>query len=284
MSTEHHANMMNEITKEEHDGTNNAKRVNVVAGGVGLATITLVSTPTLFAVVNTAAAGQASVVLDTGVSFIGIVTVTNKDRTITGNLTLSDAKTFIGLTTTTLGASPAFIGIVTVTNRDQTITGNLTLSDAKTFIGLTTTTLGASPAFIGIVTVTNKDRTITGNLTLSDSKTFIGLVTAVPAYGSGSTVYTGVISATGFTTVVVAPASNRFFIKNLHISSLGRAEVEVRSGATTLIPFTSLSTTSGFASHFGEMGLPSRAQADAFVLNLNGGATVSYMANIRYEA
>ena len=110
------------------------------------------------------------------------------------------------------------------------------------------------------------------------------MVTIVPAYGSGSTVYTGVISATGNTTIVIAPASNRFFIKNLHISSLGRSEVEIRSGATTLIPFTSLSTTSGFASHYGEMGLPARAQTDALVINLNGGATISYMANLRFEA
>jgi hypothetical protein len=34
MSTDHRGgNIQNEITVEEHDGTNNAKRVNVVAGG-----------------------------------------------------------------------------------------------------------------------------------------------------------------------------------------------------------------------------------------------------------
>ena len=96
MSTRHSGNgMLNEITFEEHDGTNNAKRVNLVSGA------------TIFAVVNTSAAGQASVRVD-------------------GNVTLSDAKTYIGLTTTTLGASPAFIGIVTVANAPST--GNITIA------------------------------------------------------------------------------------------------------------------------------------------------------------
>lgn len=335
MSTTHRGNMLNEITFEEHDGVNNAKRVNVVAGDInvssqvtvqplaawpdpktyiGLVTITGSLAPaagnitlddgSLTGIVGNVTLSDAktfigltTTTLGASPAFVGIVTVANPssftgnitldDGSLTGiigNVTLSDSKGFIGLTTTTLGASPAFVGIVTVTNKDRTITGNVTLSDPKTFIGLTTTTLGASPAFVGIVTVTNRDRTITGNVTLSDAKTFIGLVTSVPAYGSGSTVYTGVISATGNTTVVVAPSSNRFFIKNLHISSLGRSEVEIRSGATTLIPFTSLSTTSGYAAHYGEMGLPSRAQQDALVINLNGGATVSYMANLRFEA
>lgn len=63
MSQQHQGNMIPEITFEEHDGINNAKRVNVVAGGVGLATVTLVSTPTLFAVVNTAAAGDVAAVV-----------------------------------------------------------------------------------------------------------------------------------------------------------------------------------------------------------------------------
>ena len=245
---------------------------------IGLTTTTLGASPAFIGIVTVA---NASI----PVTFAGNVTLDAGSKTqIIGNVTLTDSKRFIGLTTTTLGASPAFIGIVTVTNRDMTVTGNVTLSDSKNFIGLTTTTLGASPAFVGIVTITNRDRTITGNVTLSDSKGFIGLVTSVPAYGSGSTVYTGVISASGNTTVLVAPASNRFFIKNIHVSSLGRSEVEVRSGATTLIPFTSLSTTSGFAEHFGEMGLPGRAQQDGLVFNLNGAATISYMVNVRFEA
>lgn len=166
MSTVHRGNMLNEITFEEHDGTLNAKKVTVVG-----------STATIFAVVNTAAAGQSSVVLDTGTKFIGIVTVANPSsftgnltldagsRTgILGNLTLSDSKGFIGLTTSVIGsplpAGANFIGLVTVVGSlspaagnvtldpgsKTQIAGNITLSDSKTFIGLTTTIIGSSPS------------------------------------------------------------------------------------------------------------------------------------------
>ena len=262
--------------------------------------------------------------LPAGANYIGLVTISGSlsaaagnitldpgsKTQIVGNVTLSDSKTFIGLTTSTIGAPlPAganYIGLVTIVGSLAAAAGNITL-DAGSRTGiignvtiqdgggsltvdgsvgvLGNVTLSDSKGFIGLVTVVQGStaRSITGNITLSDSKTFIGLVTAVPAYGSNSTVYTGVISATGNTTVLVAPASNRFFLKNLHISSLGRSEVEVRSGATTLIPFTSLSTTAGYFEHYGEQGLPARAQTDALVINLNGGATISYMANVRFE-
>lgn len=237
----HRGNIQNDITLEEHDGVNNAKRVSLVAGDISV----------------------------------------TSQITVVPLQAWPDPKTYIGLVTIT--GSLAVAGNITLDPGSKTqIIGNVTLSDAKTYIGLTTSTLGASPAFIGIVTVTNKDRTITGNLTLSDAKTYIGLVTNTPAYGSSATVFTQVVSATGFTTIFTPPASNRFFLKNIHISSLGRSEVEIRSGATTLIPFTALATTSGFASHFGELGLPARAQDNAFVINLNGGATISVMANVRF--
>ena len=259
---------------------------------IGLTTATLGASPAFVGIVTIANASMP-------VTFSGNVTLDDGSLTgIIGNVTLSDSKTFIGLTTTTLGASPAFIGIVTVTNASIPVTqsgtwdevgindsgnsitidgnvgiaGNVTLSDAKTYIGLVT--VGGGLSSVNVV----------GNVTLSDPKTFIGLVTSVPSYGSNSTVYTGIISASGAATVLVAPASNRFFIKNIHISSLGRSEVEIRSGATTLIPFTSLSTTSGYALSFGEQGLPGRAQTDGLVVNLNGAATVAYMFNVRFEA
>ena len=140
-------------------------------------------------------------------NYIGLVSVGGGIIEPRGNVTISDSKGFIGLTTTVNAASPAFIGIVTVTNRDMTVTGNLTLSDSKGFIGLTTTTLGASPAFIGIVTVTNKDRTITGNLTLTDSKGFIGLTTSV--IGSAATIFAVVnTGAAGQASVVIDTGLN----------------------------------------------------------------------------
>src|SRR5882762_5226827 len=125
----HAGNAINQMTFEEHDGVNNAKRVNVVAGGVGLATVNVASAATIFAVVNTGAAGISTVVNGAGDRFIGLVTNVQA-----------------GLTT--LASSPNFIGLVTIAGMSS-----VTLVDSKGFIGLTTTTLGASPAFIGLATV-----------------------------------------------------------------------------------------------------------------------------------
>lgn len=152
MATTHRGNLLNEITFEEHDGTNNAKRVNIVAGTLtgGQATVTLYSTPTLFAVVNTAAAAQASVVLDNSISKIGFATVAigSGNVGITGNVTISDSKGFIGLTTAVNGQAwpdpKTYIGLVTIGHTPNVaVVGNVTLSDAKTYIGLATITIGS---------------------------------------------------------------------------------------------------------------------------------------------
>lgn len=273
MSTDHRGgNLQNEIIREEHDGTNNAKRVNVVAGGVGQATVTLdEGTSNIgFATVTSTNPGTLSgnVTLNPGPNYIGIVTVANPSSftgnvtldegsktQIVGNLTLSDPKGFIGLVTAvsetsftgnvTLdpGSQTGIVGNVTidsgtvdvssvkgnltidsvagVVNVDATgqgdvpvtlggekvgISGNVTLSDSKTYIGLTTSTIantvntnfsgnitldeGSLTGIVGNVTVDQVDVVtavtditnpvaIKGNLTLSDSKGFIGLVTAV---------------------------------------------------------------------------------------------------------
>lgn len=194
MAVTHAGNGANQITFEEHDGANNAKRVSIVSGGLAAGVVTLAPSPNFIGIVtiaNPGAAATGNVTLNPSPNFIGIVTVANpgsftgnvtldagSKTGIVGNVTLSDSKAFIGLTTTTLGASPAFIGIATViqANSARSILGNLTLSDSKAFIGLTTTTLGASPAFIGIVTIANALAN-TGNVTLNPSPSFIGIVT-----------------------------------------------------------------------------------------------------------
>ena len=210
-------NIQNEITHEEHDHTLRAKRVNVVAGTITASsqvTVTLNNTPTVYAVVNTSAAGQASVVLDRGHQFIGIVTVANpgslngnltldagSKTQIVGNVTLSDPKGFIGLVTVVGSLAPA-AGNVTLDPGSKTgIVGNVTLTDSKAYIGLTTVTPGTAwpdpKGYIGLVTVTGNFGTtgnvtldpgsrtgILGNLTLTDSKTYIGLVTATANQGT----------------------------------------------------------------------------------------------------
>ena len=319
----HKGNIIPDVTLEEHDGEIYAKRVSLVsaatifaqentaaagqasvvldtgANWIGLASVSgaltfsgsvtvgnLVSASTIFAVVNTAAAGQASVVLDTGSRWVGLVSVANPlpvnatgqaganyiglaSVNIGGTLpALAAGANYIGLASVNLGGSlpagVAFIGFATIRiaandgvdigNVDvASLSGNVTLSDARTYIGLTSTTLGVGTSFIG-------------------------LATTVPDFGSNVTIHTGIYSATGNNTVFVAPASNRFWLTNLHVASLGRAEVEILSGATTLIPFTALATTGGYLHNFNPPGLPSRAQADALVVNLNGAATISVMA------
>lgn len=365
MSTTHSGNQLNQVTFEEHDGANNAKRVNVVAGGVGQATVTHVGMVTLAPSPNFI--GLATVKIGTNVNTnIGLVTVDGGKIGVLGNVTLSNSQAYIGLVTATLGASPAFIGIVTVANPGAAaagnvtlnpspnfigivtvanpaapaagnvtlnpspnfigivtvanaslpvtfagnvtldpgsrtgILGNVTLSDAKTYIGLTTTTLGASPAFVGIVTIANTNvRSIAGNVTLSDARTYIGLTTTTlgasvagigfatvrtaPPPISTYTSFATIFSATGNASLFAPPNGTRWVLKDLIVSSLGRAELNIKSGDKQLIPYISLSTTSGFHFPFGMEGLAAEAADDIFALTLNGGSTISILANVRFE-
>jgi len=143
MANDHSGNILNEITREEHDGSINAKRVHVVSGSLsgGQATVTILG----------------NVTISDSKGFIGLVTSvpSTTNRSIVGNVTLSDSKTYIGLVTATIGNSP-----------NVSVIGNVTLSDSKTFIGLVT----------AVPSTTN--RSLIGNVTLSDAKTYIGLVTA----------------------------------------------------------------------------------------------------------
>ncbi len=175
MSTDHNGgNIQNTVTLEEHDGVNNAKRVNVVAGGVGQATVNVAGAATIFAVVNTGASSDPG-------TFIGLTTA------VIGNPTLyavvntgaaEDPGTYIGLNTSTLGVGDRFIGLTTVVQSSsvRSLAGNVTLSDAKTYIGLTTATIGN--------TVTVGAHGITGNVTLSDAKTYVGLTTTTLGLGT----------------------------------------------------------------------------------------------------
>jgi hypothetical protein len=185
MSTQHRGNLLNEITFEEHDGELNAQRVNVVAGTITASsqvTVTLNSTPTLFAVVNTSAAGQASVVIDSGRNFIGLATVNIGSSNATlfavvntaaagqASIVLDNSLANIGFATVKIASNVnTNIGLVTVDGGRIGVLGNVTLSDPKTFIGLTTTTLGASPAFIGLVTLAGGPAVVTGNVASEDA-------------------------------------------------------------------------------------------------------------------
>lgn len=174
-----------DIIREVYDRDQNLLRTS---GGSGSSTV-FIGTPTLHAVVNTAAAGQASVVIDRGHAFIGIVTIANPQTTNTGNITLNASSAFIGIVTVTNTVPVNIVGAeapVDVSDGGSSITvdgsvgivGNVTLSDPKGFIGLVTVVGSLSPA-AGNVTLDPGSKTgIVGNVTLSDAKTYIGLTTA----------------------------------------------------------------------------------------------------------
>ena len=182
------------------------------------------SSATIYAVVNTAAAGQSSIVLDDSVASIGFATVNvvNTARSITGNVTLSDAKTYIGLVTST-PASPT-----TVTHA-----GLITLAPLSN-IGFAT------------VNTANIARTITGNVTLSDSKTFIGLVTAwTRNAGTTKTLvpFPVGLGNNSLSTIAVPTNANKINVTNLILSSNITTEVAILSGVTYLTGNASLGVT-----------------------------------------
>lgn len=225
MSVDHTGNIQNEVLREEHDGTQNARRVSMV------------SSATIFA----SAAFSGNVTLNPSPNFIGLITVGNTPNfTPVGNVTLNASPNFIGLVTSypvglvTLAPSPNYIGLVSlaqpvsttfsgnVTLDDGSLTGiigNVTLNPSPNFIGLTTVwhgsnvTLNTSAAYIGLVTVANTvpvtfsgnvtldDGSLTGiigNVTLNPSPNFIGLVTAFP--GSAYSMVSG-YPMTGIVTI-----------------------------------------------------------------------------------
>ena len=180
----------------EHDEASSSKKVTVVGGTInaaGQATITpLQAWPDpktyigLVTITGSLSAAAGNITLDPG-----------SQTQIKGNLTLSDSKGFIGLTTTTVGAPlPAganYIGLVTISGSlsaaagnitldpgsKTQIVGNVTLSDSKTFIGLTTSTIGAPlPAganYIGLVTSIASIATAAGKIT-NDARKRKGII------------------------------------------------------------------------------------------------------------
>lgn len=124
-------NVLPEITKEEHDQNLNAKRVS------------LVSASTIYAVVNTGSAGQASVVLDTGDSWIGLATV------VQGN-SIPAGTNYIGLATVVQGnAIPAgtnYIGLVSAASINGTV--ELTTSKTLSHVAIAANSSGTATIFV----------------------------------------------------------------------------------------------------------------------------------------
>ncbi len=144
----------------------------------------LISTSTIYAVVNTSASA-GNVTLDPG-----------SKTQIIGNLTLSDSKGYIGLVS--VSGNVGFSGNVTLDAGSKTqIIGNVTLSDSKNFIGLVTATanvtLNASKNWIGLASISGNVG-FAGNVTLDDGS-LTGLVAGANYIGLAS-VQVGVGAAT----------------------------------------------------------------------------------------
>ncbi len=193
---------------------------------IGLATTVIGSAPTLYAVVNTAAAGQASVVLDAGTRYVGLASVN------------------IGGTLPALTAGAAYIGLASVN-----IGGTLpALSAGSNFIGLISAAsiqgkvqLVAGTAYAGLASVN-----IGGTLpALSTGSNFIGLTTTV--IGSAPTIYVvGSVKTHKFTpialsatnlsgaTALVGAANKNYYITKILLSTASNVGLTFLNGATYL--------------------------------------------------
>lgn len=212
MAVRHLGNIQPQLDLEEHEGTQNAKRVYPVSG------VGLTSLPTIFAVVNTGSAGNATVSMPGGVTVFQGTQPWNSLGTITQNglTTLAPSPNFIGLSTTVTGAGDRFIGLVTNVQAGLTtlapspnFVGLVTSVNGagNAFIGLTTTVNGAGDRFIGLVTVVQSSaaRSILGNVTLSNPNTYIGLTTTTLGLGDR---FIGLVTAVQSGLVTLAPSAN----------------------------------------------------------------------------
>jgi hypothetical protein len=188
MSTDHRGgNIQNEITLEEHDGTNNAKRVNVVAGGVGLATVTLNDSDAHIGSVSifgTVASSSGNVTINSGPNQIGSITISNSPTVYVGTPTLfavvNTEAPGIGNSIVTIANTPLetqIVGNVTIDSGSitvsNTINANVSLSSSISNIGFATVSV-SNPTLYAVV---NTGGANTGNITINPGPNQIGSVT-----------------------------------------------------------------------------------------------------------
>lgn len=222
MSVDHFGgNIVPEITREEHDGVNNAKRVNIVAGGLSFGgLVTLAPSPNFIGIVTVANPGTASlsgnVTLNPSPNFIGIVTVANNRQYVDGADGAGSSTGTVALG----GGSDGILKPIPLDNinsavRVNIVTGTLNVGQS----GGWNTDLNAGANFIGLVTVgggylTSYPQVWNGSaFEAIDRTVFIGLVTAKLASAwSDPQAYIGLVTATlagsvntGMTTIFPGP-------------------------------------------------------------------------------
>lgn len=289
--------------------------VTIGAGGAGNGTLLDGVDATIAASVLSTASGNPLSVrqltpLPTGANYVGLASVN-----IGGTLpALSVGSSFIGLATAVIGNTPAVTQSGTwnvgVNGLISLASGTLVgINPGTSFIGLATVVAGSAFPITdnsGSITVdwlsgATVSVAVLPNVTIGTGTNFIGLATAVlgasiPAgtnvIGTATTylvpisTYTSlatIVSAAGNATLFTVPSGKRWVLKDLIITSLGRGEVQIKSGANVVIPTMALATTSGITHPFGDSGLRAVATDDSFVVNVVSAATLAVMANVRFE-
>lgn len=267
--TEYHlgGNIQNEILREEHDHDNNAKRVNVVAGTItanSQATVTLYSTPTIYAVVNTGAVGITN----------SIVTVSSIEPG-TGATNLGKAED---------GAhTSGDVGVMALGVRNSGMSDLTTDSGDYSPIGVS----GVGSVFSTIVTAAGDDITSASGLNvvftnpMPTGTNYIGLVTACSRNaGTTKTLIPKPIalSASGDATIFVP--SNTFKVTHMLLNSDATVRMTIKSGASYLVGNASVGVTLSPNGGWVENGSPDSpvyvglAGAASFVVNSNVTANI----------
>lgn len=228
--------------------------------------------------------------LPAGSNFLGGVSVFGSlSANLAGNVTLNPSPNFIGLISaasihgkvdiaTALPAGGNYIGLATVwmANKLDSVNDSVSVMSLASGAHINTYTQNATPSgtnFIGLATA------VIGNTPLVSLASGFGPMKPISTYTSLATV----VSAAGNATLFVPPSGQRWIMKDLEIGALGRGVVEIKSGANTLIPAKALATTSGVVAHYGDSGLRAKAADESFVVNVVSAATLSVMANVRFE-
>lgn len=140
-----------EVNFREHDATNVAKRVAIVSGAVGNATVNIAGSATIYAVVNTSAAGQASVVLDTGTKWVGLATVNlgaslPAGTNAIGKLAANSGVDIGDVDVTSISAGSNFIGLISAAS----VHGTVEEKTSKTLsqVAIAVNTSGYSTIFV----------------------------------------------------------------------------------------------------------------------------------------
>ncbi len=230
-------------------------------GGQPAVRTDLVSSATVFAVVNTSTTGQASVVLGTGISWIGLATVNVSNQISTvlaGNVTLNPSPNFIGLVT--IANNVTLVEPVSVDDNASSLTvdwlsgatvavsnlPNVTIGAAlpagANYIGLATVNVGGTlPAlsaganYVGLASVN-----IGGTLpALSTGAAYVGLASVnVGGINSGKTFNIAPIAlaATNLSgaTIMVSSASKKWYINSLILSMASVVGITLLNGPTYL--------------------------------------------------